>query len=593
MSTIPPNRVDPQDRSNPRILAALLALILAASILAVPLAMGGPHAAEPTQGWPSPAGWPEYGGNHHRDAYAPVIGPATSGHAPNTPGSSGTELPARSFSSPVIDHEGHIFVGDISGRVTKLTPRLEVVWTSQPLGAEIRSSVLAAPDGNIYVAPPANQEEHGSTTGDLVALEKATGEELWRIDIGNTAPERGNYIVTAAPAYHPDGFLLQGSLDGHMYAISLDGEQLWRFATDPQVGENNRIVSTPAISKDGTIYFGAQNGVLYALAPDGSEKWSFAARAQSQSSTEMIVASPSIGTDESIYIGTRVPRGSVGVIYAVGPDGQERWNTLVDEKVVAPVTVRDDGALFVGALDGSFYRLAPTDGNIQWIFNPHDDDPTLDSRVSGIVGGVPESQYLFTVAEQATVDTAGRVYVTYWNVRLDGEFPPQNSRPSPVYALDAETGEIEWRNIYDRTQRAPVIMPITQQNDDGTPHGVMYLSGDDARIRAVGGYTPNPVVLPAPGLAEDPPEAPEDDVTIQPEPTNETTDPNDQSSNETGAQDNTQTEQGPGEDADTTEGEQDPQGPVPLFEELPAPGAALLVLVLLGALPLARRLRRT
>ncbi len=569
------------------------ALVFGAALTA---SLANPHTHQTTSGWPSPAGWAEYGGSLHRSGYSPTQGPQTEVHAPNTDGYSLTD---RSFSSPVIDHEGNLYVGDISGRITKLTPTLDEIWTSPPLGdGEIRSSLLVAPDGHVYVAPAANSDDDGNDAedGDLFALDAATGEVQWRYSVENIAPERGNYVVTGAPAYHPEGFILQPSMDGHLYAVSLDGELLWRFQTHDDI--DNKVVSTPAVADDGTIYFGSQNGRVYALLADGEEKWHYETdeEASGDDDVEQIVAAPSIGPDGTVYVGTRHAGEAAGVIYALADNGDEaglEWSFVADEKVVAPVTIRDDGALFVGALDGSFYRLTPT-GELVWTFNPIDDDPTIDSSLSDVVGGFGRG-YLLTVAEQAVVDAEDSVYVSYWNVDISRGFPPEHSRDSPVYRLNAETGDIEWRRIYDKTMRAPAMMPMTTQTDDGVPIGILYLSGDDGNVRAVGGVNPDPVVLPAPSVPGDAPDAPdesEDDLTTMPEDVNETDDPADEEGtdeNNTNKPDDTQNDKETGQENAT---DNETTGPRPFIEgEIPMPPVVLLLVTLTGLLALRRRRR--
>jgi outer membrane protein assembly factor BamB len=80
----------------------------------------------------------------------------------------------------------------------------------------------------------------------------------------------------------------------------------WSFDT------GGSLLTSPAIATDGTIYI-VSAGKLYAINPDGSEKWSF--------SSGYIDNSPSIGADGTVYVGS-----GDNNLYAVYPNGTENWS---------------------------------------------------------------------------------------------------------------------------------------------------------------------------------------------------------------------------------------------------------------------------
>jgi outer membrane protein assembly factor BamB len=56
-----------------------------------------------------------------------------------------------------------------------------------------------------------------------------------------------------------DGVVYIGSDDGHLYAVDRQtGQELWRFET------GGNIISTPAVS-EGVVFFGSQDFYLYAV----------------------------------------------------------------------------------------------------------------------------------------------------------------------------------------------------------------------------------------------------------------------------------------------------------------------------------------
>jgi outer membrane protein assembly factor BamB len=111
---------------------------------------------------------------------------------------------------------------------------------------------------------------------DLVALSALDGKVVWRAKVNNTA-SANSYVVTAAPTIHPNGFILQPSMDGRVYAVNTDGTIRWKFQTDTKVDAratvDNKVVAATAIGSDGTIYVGSQNSYLYAIKADGTQKW--------------------------------------------------------------------------------------------------------------------------------------------------------------------------------------------------------------------------------------------------------------------------------------------------------------------------------
>ena len=70
------------------------------------------------------------------------------------------------------------------------------------------------------------------------------------------------------------------------------------------------MFSSPAIGSEGTIYIGSGDRYLYAINPDGTEKWNFTTGAS-------VYSSSAIGSDGTIYVGSRD-----GNLYAIRGQGQ-------------------------------------------------------------------------------------------------------------------------------------------------------------------------------------------------------------------------------------------------------------------------------
>lgn len=125
--------------------------------------------------------------------------------------------------------------------------------------------------------------------------------------------------------------------------------ELWSFYTGDGT---NKIYTTPAIADDGTIYFSSRNGKLYALNPDGSEKWNYG--------IGMSESSPVIGEDGTIYVGTK------SYVKAINSDGTLKWSKFMDGWVDSTIAIAGDGTIYAASYDEYLYALNPTDGSTNW-----------------------------------------------------------------------------------------------------------------------------------------------------------------------------------------------------------------------------------
>ena len=153
-------------------------------------------------------------------------------------------------------------------------------------------------------------------------------------------------------------------------ALGQPGSLLWTFATtDP-------ILASPAVGLDGTIYIGSYDRMLHAITPAGSNKWAFTLPT---SGAGGIYASPAIGPNGTIYCGSEEGR-----LYALDPaTGNALWTFTItgadDNKNPAAIysspAVAPDGTVYFGSYstDLSFcYLYAVTNGVLKWRYQPAD-----------------------------------------------------------------------------------------------------------------------------------------------------------------------------------------------------------------------------
>ena len=112
-------------------------------------------------------------------------------------------------------------------------------------------------------------------------------------------------LIRSSPALADDGTIYFGA-GGTLYAITNGGSNKWTFATQ------NRRDSSPAVATDGTIYYSSSgSGYLYAINPDGTQRWRYLAQSGN--------GSPAIAADGTVYVSGYV------ALHAVSPYGTNRW----------------------------------------------------------------------------------------------------------------------------------------------------------------------------------------------------------------------------------------------------------------------------
>ena len=172
--------------------------------------------------------------------------------------------------------------------------------------------------------------------------------------------------ILASPAIGSDGTIYVGSYDQALHAINpIDGTRRWRFSVEPtRTNQVAYIYSTPAIGPDGTIYFGTdqQNfitggfaGNLYAVNPNGTQKWKFPVGSS-------IYSDPAIGSDGTIYVGCYDQ-----YLYAVNPNGTLKWKFLADRTIFSDPVIAADGTVYFGCDDHNVYALN-ANGTLRWKF---------------------------------------------------------------------------------------------------------------------------------------------------------------------------------------------------------------------------------
>ena len=120
------------------------------------------------------------------------------------------------------------------------------------------------------------------------------------------------------------------------------------------VGQRKGVYSSPTIGPDGTIYFGSENGVLYAVSPSGQQRWECRTGGA-------VYSSPAVDSKGVIYVGS-----DAGILYAIYPNGLTKWEFDSGTPIWCSPAIDADGALYVGS-DDRIYAI-DSDGAEKWEF---------------------------------------------------------------------------------------------------------------------------------------------------------------------------------------------------------------------------------
>lgn len=232
------------------------------------------------------------------------------------------------YSSPAIGDDGTIYFGCADKFIYALYPNGSLRWKYET-DAMVLSSPAIGADGTIYC---------GSHDHYLYALYPNNGTLKWRFPT--------DHWIRTSPCIADDGTIYCVSLDEYLYAINPDGTFKWK--TDVGAG------TSPTIGQDGTIYCGYNK--LYAINPvNGSVKWSY------DNSGNIRGGTPCNSIDGTIYFGT-----DSGWIYAINPDGTEKWSKHIGSRIESAPAIGEDGIVYTGVFYetyGYVYAFGPGEAN--------------------------------------------------------------------------------------------------------------------------------------------------------------------------------------------------------------------------------------
>ncbi len=266
--------------------------------------------------------------------------------------------------------------------------------------------------------------------------------------------------------------LFAGTRDGRLIALDkLSGETIWRFDLQGEEEDERAIYGTPAVSED-TIFFGGYDSILYAVTLNGDEQW--IERVDGPIVGGVVIA------DGLVVVGSEVADpfdGNEGMVYAFDAiTGDRKWKFPVEGKVWSTPAI-SDGLVIFGSLDHWVYAVSLDDGEFEWRFETGGavaaSPAVSDGRV--YIGSFDGDFYALSTADGAEAWRYEGAGNWFWAKALLAEgsvYAP--SLDGNMYALRADSGELLWKL---ETENAIAGTPVVVQSD------LIVVPSNDGRLR--------------------------------------------------------------------------------------------------------------
>jgi outer membrane protein assembly factor BamB len=219
--------------------------------------------------------------------------------------------------------DGSLYAVDTTSGIERWHTNVGIMPPSSPVVVDgvLYFGAAAVTDGLVYVGD--------SIGGTLIALDAATGSELWR----HSGADPGLYAVEA-----------------------VSGTLRWRFSTQ------ERVLATPAVA-DGVVYALDLGGRLHAVdAASGTARWSTQVGAPDSALPLQLYQFPSPAVKGDLIYAAAWDGTLVAVDAA---SGTERWRTEIAFGVYSSPTVTAD-VVYIGGSDGTLHAFDAATGQPRW-----------------------------------------------------------------------------------------------------------------------------------------------------------------------------------------------------------------------------------
>ena len=314
-----------------------------------------------------------------------------------------TRLGGQVFASPAVA-DGVAYVGTTGGVFHAVkTADGSFAWTFSAGRAILGAARL---DGDALYFTCDN--------GYLYKLERATGKEVWRYDLGD---ERVPRILPHPAVFDWDwhaprplvagGMVFVGSGDGSFHAVdAASGTRRWRATT------GGKVRGGAALAGDRVIV-GSADHFLYAFdRASGRELW--------KHDTEAAIEDEPLAIGDRVFVGNR----GIGMMALSVETGEQLWRTTFWGSWLESTPALVDGVLYVGSSDlGRVSALDPATGRVLWRSDAYGwtfGTPLVagDRIYAGAAGGTP--YFIRHVAGFLRLDRATGKVVARWPLADSG-----------------------------------------------------------------------------------------------------------------------------------------------------------------------------
>lgn len=297
------------------------------------------------------------------------------------------------WSSPIVDEKDNVYVGSSDGFFYAIDDRGKLIWKYQlmPGPDSIIDSAATFVDDNLLVIPGGD--------GYLHCVDKLTGNLQWQFQAKATGKTdfidrtlvnsfEGNVLYNKQL-----GLIYAPSDDGCLYAVDIDGREVWHFATGmmawalpafdqdnqwlafgsldnylyflhPKTGDllekiklDGEIKATPCYDpQTGDIWVATSAGSLYCAKVDvgyWKEKWRL-------DLGDELYSSPSY-MDGKVVIGTMN-----GLVECYSFDGDKLWSYYARSPIASSPIISADGVVLIGDKSGKLMALDLQKGSLLW-----------------------------------------------------------------------------------------------------------------------------------------------------------------------------------------------------------------------------------